>query len=74
VAILSMDNPDLIYVAANPEEDRLRGVAPGTPVELQLDASAQPFHSRVVWIDKSTGGPVRPHAADRLGQSRSPVR
>ena len=55
VAILSMYNPDLTYVTANLEEDRLPGVAPGNPVELRLDAFAEPFHGRVVWIDKSTG-------------------
>ncbi|HTU17551.1 MAG TPA: HlyD family secretion protein [Gemmataceae bacterium] len=55
VAILSMYNPDLIYVTANLEETRLRGVAPGNPVELQVDAFAEPFRGRVVWIDKSTG-------------------
>jgi membrane fusion protein (multidrug efflux system) len=55
VAILSMYNPDLVYVTANLEETRLPGVAPGNPVELQLDAFSQPFHGRVVWIDKSTG-------------------
>jgi membrane fusion protein (multidrug efflux system) len=55
VAVLSLYNPDLTYVTANLEEDRLRGVAPGNPVELQLDAFAEPFRGRVVWIDKSTG-------------------
>jgi membrane fusion protein (multidrug efflux system) len=55
VAILSMYNPDLLYVTANLEETRLPGVAPGNLVELQLDAFAEPFHGRVVWIDKSTG-------------------
>ena len=55
VAILSMFNPDLIYVTANLEETRLRGVAPGNPVELRLDAFAEPFRGRVVWLDKSTG-------------------
>jgi membrane fusion protein (multidrug efflux system) len=55
VAILSMFNPDLMYVTANLEEDRLRGVAPGNLVVLQLDAFAEPFRGRVVWIDKSTG-------------------
>jgi membrane fusion protein (multidrug efflux system) len=55
VAILSMYNPDLIYVTANLEETRLHGVAPGNPVELQVDAFAQSFRGRVVWIDKSTG-------------------
>jgi membrane fusion protein (multidrug efflux system) len=55
VALLSMYNPDLTYVTANLEETRLRGVAPGNLVELHLDAFAEPFHGRVVWIDKSTG-------------------
>jgi membrane fusion protein (multidrug efflux system) len=55
VAILSMYNPELIYVTANLEETRLRGVAPGNPVELEVDAFAEPFRGRVVWIDKSTG-------------------
>jgi membrane fusion protein (multidrug efflux system) len=55
VAILSTYDPDLIYVTANLEEDRLRGVAPGNPVDLQVDAFAEPFRGRVVWIDKSTG-------------------
>lgn len=55
VAILSMYNPDLMYVTANLEETRLQGVAPGNSVDLQVDAFAEPFHGRVVWIDKSTG-------------------
>jgi membrane fusion protein (multidrug efflux system) len=55
VAILSMYHPDLTYVTANLEETRLRGVAPGNAVELEVDAFAEPFHGRVVWIDKSTG-------------------
>jgi membrane fusion protein, multidrug efflux system len=54
-SILSMYNPDLMYVTANLPETRLRGVAPGNPVELQLNAFAEPFHGRVVWINKSTG-------------------
>jgi membrane fusion protein (multidrug efflux system) len=55
VAILSMYNPDLLYVTANLEETRLPGVAPGNPVELQADAFPEPFRGRVVWLDKSTG-------------------
>jgi membrane fusion protein (multidrug efflux system) len=54
-AILSMYNPDLTYVTANLEETRLPGVSPGNPVELRVDAFAEPFRGRVVWIDKSTG-------------------
>jgi membrane fusion protein (multidrug efflux system) len=53
--ILSMYNPDLLYVTANLEETRLGGVAPGNAVELRLDAFDQPFKGRVVWINKSTG-------------------
>ena len=55
VPIVSMYNPDLMYVTANLEETRLRGVAPGNEVELEVDAFADPFRGRVVWIDKSTG-------------------
>ena len=55
VPILSMYNPDLLYVTANLEETRLRGVAPGNPVEIRLDAFDRPFQGRVVWINKSTG-------------------
>jgi membrane fusion protein (multidrug efflux system) len=55
VALLSMYHPDLIYVTANLEETRLQGVAPGNAVDLQVDAFAEPFRGRVVWIDKSTG-------------------
>jgi len=55
VAVLSMYNPDLLYVEANLEETRLPGVAPGNPVELRIDAFALPFRGRVVWINKSTG-------------------
>jgi membrane fusion protein (multidrug efflux system) len=50
-----MYNPDLLYVTANLEETRLRGVAPGNDVQLQLDAFEKPFRGRVVWINKSTG-------------------
>jgi membrane fusion protein (multidrug efflux system) len=55
VAILSVYSPDLLYVTANLEETRLRGVAPGNSVELEVDAFAEPFRGRVVWINKSTG-------------------
>jgi membrane fusion protein (multidrug efflux system) len=55
VPILSMYNPELLYVTANLEETRLHGVAPGNAVELHIDAFGEPFRGRVVWIDKSTG-------------------
>jgi membrane fusion protein, multidrug efflux system len=55
VAVLSMYNPDLLYVTANLEETRLPGVSPGATARLDIDAFAEPFHGRVVWLNKSTG-------------------
>jgi membrane fusion protein (multidrug efflux system) len=53
--LVSMYNPDLLFVEANLEEDRLPGVEPGNPVHIELDAFDKPFQGRVVWINKSTG-------------------
>jgi membrane fusion protein, multidrug efflux system len=53
--LLSLYSPELIYVEANLEEDRLPGVEPGNPVRIDLDAFAEPFKGRVVWVNKSTG-------------------
>jgi membrane fusion protein (multidrug efflux system) len=53
--LLSMYNPELLYVEANLEEDRLRGVEPGNSVRIDLDAFDKPFQGRVVWVNKSTG-------------------
>ncbi|MBV8431125.1 MAG: HlyD family secretion protein [Solirubrobacterales bacterium] len=53
--ILSMYNPELLYVEANLEETRLPGVAPGNPVRIDVDAFERPFRGRVVWFNKSTG-------------------
>src|SRR5262249_31883826 len=54
-AVLSLYDPELLYVTANLEEDRLRGVAPGCPVTLDIDAFGEPFRGRAVWLNKSTG-------------------
>jgi membrane fusion protein, multidrug efflux system len=53
--LLAMYNPELLYVEANLEEDRLPGVEPGNPVRIELDAFDAPFQGRVVWINKSSG-------------------
>jgi membrane fusion protein (multidrug efflux system) len=50
-----MYDPDLLYVEANLEEDRLPGVEPGNPVRIELYAFADPFRGRVVWVNKATG-------------------
>jgi membrane fusion protein (multidrug efflux system) len=53
--LLSMYDPDLLYIEANLEEDRLPGVEPGNPVRIELSAFADPFQGRVVWVNKATG-------------------
>ena len=53
--LLSLYDPELLYVEANLEETRLPGVAPGNPVRIEIDAFDRPFRGRVVWINKSTG-------------------
>ncbi len=55
VAVLSLYDPDLLYVTANLEETRLPGISPGGPVRLEVDAFSEPFLGRVVWVNKSTG-------------------
>ena len=65
VAILSMYNPDLIYVTANLEETRLRGVAPGNSGGIAAGRlrRAVPRPRRLDrQIDR---GAVRPDAAER---------
>ena len=53
--LMSMYDPDLLYVEANLEEDRLPGVEPGNAVRIAVDAFAEPSRGRVVWVNKSTG-------------------
>ncbi len=53
--MLRMYNPELLFVEANLEEDRLPGVVPGNEVLIRLDAFTEPFRGRVVWVNKSTG-------------------
>jgi membrane fusion protein (multidrug efflux system) len=53
--LLSMYNPELLYVEANLEEDRLPGVEPGNSVQMDIESFAKPFQGRVAWVNKSTG-------------------
>jgi membrane fusion protein, multidrug efflux system len=55
VAVLSLYDPELLYVTANLEETRLPGVAPGGFVRLDIDAFHEPFKGRIIWLNKSTG-------------------
>jgi membrane fusion protein (multidrug efflux system) len=53
--LLSMYDPEFLYLEVNLEEDRLPGVEPGNSVHIKLDAFPEPFRGRVVWVNKSTG-------------------
>ncbi|WP_165069119.1 HlyD family secretion protein [Paludisphaera rhizosphaerae] len=53
--VLSMYDPELVYVTAYLEEDRLEGVAPGNDVSLWVDAFPDELKGRVVWIGQATG-------------------
>jgi membrane fusion protein (multidrug efflux system) len=52
--ILSAYDPELVYVTAYMEEDRLEGIAPGNPAVIWVDAIPGSLHGRVVWIDWAT--------------------
>jgi membrane fusion protein (multidrug efflux system) len=53
--ILSVYDPELVFVTAYMEEERLQGVAPGNPVRIWVDAISGTLNGRVVWIDRATG-------------------
>jgi membrane fusion protein (multidrug efflux system) len=53
--ILSLYDPELVYVTAYLEEERLEGVAPGNLVRIWVDAISGSLNGRVVWIDRATG-------------------
>jgi membrane fusion protein (multidrug efflux system) len=52
--VISMYNPDLLYVTVHLEETLLQGVNPGNHVQLDVDAYSQPFRGRVLWIGSAT--------------------
>jgi multidrug resistance efflux pump len=60
--LLSMYNPDLLYVEADLEEDRLPGVEPGHPIRIELYAFAEPFRGLVVRRLRGDGRPLHRHA------------
>lgn len=53
--VLSMYDPELVYVTAYLEEDRLEGVQPGNLVHIWVDAFTDELKGRVVWIGQATG-------------------
>jgi membrane fusion protein, multidrug efflux system len=53
--ILSVYDPELVYVTAYMEEERLEGISPGNPVRIWVDAISGTLNGRVVWIERATG-------------------
>jgi membrane fusion protein (multidrug efflux system) len=53
--VISMYDPELVFVTAYLEEDRLQGVAPGNPVRIWFDALRGSQDGRVVWVGQATG-------------------
>jgi membrane fusion protein, multidrug efflux system len=53
--ILSVYDPELVFITAYMEEERLEGVAPGNTVRIWVDAISGTLNGRVVWIDRATG-------------------
>jgi membrane fusion protein, multidrug efflux system len=53
--VLSLYDPELVYVTAYMEEERLEGIAPGNPARVWCDAISGPMEGRVVWIERATG-------------------
>jgi membrane fusion protein (multidrug efflux system) len=54
-AVLSLYDPELVYVTAYMEEERLEGIAPGNPARVWFDAISGSMEGRVVWIERATG-------------------
>ncbi len=53
--ILTLYDPDRMFVTANMEETRLKGISPGNGVEIFLDATGETLTGRVLWLNRSTG-------------------
>jgi membrane fusion protein (multidrug efflux system) len=53
--VISMYDPELVYVTAYLEEERLQGVAPGNRTTIWLDALPGSQQGRVVWVGQATG-------------------
>jgi len=53
--LVTVFDPELLYVTANLEETRMRGVNPGNTAEVRVDATGQSVRGRVLWLNRSTG-------------------
>jgi membrane fusion protein, multidrug efflux system len=55
VAIFSLYDTENLYVTAHLEETKIEGIGPGHRVDISIDAFADPFKGRVLWLGKTTG-------------------
>jgi membrane fusion protein (multidrug efflux system) len=55
VPIFSLYDTENLYVTAHLEETKLKGVGPGHPVDVSVDAFSKSFQGRVLWVGKATG-------------------
>lgn len=55
VPVFSLYDTENLYVTAHLQETKLRGVGPGAPVKLSVDAFSAPFRGHVLWVGKATG-------------------
>jgi membrane fusion protein (multidrug efflux system) len=53
--LLTLYDPDLLFVTANLEETRMAGVKPGNRAEVHIDALGRAVRGRVLWMNRSTG-------------------
>jgi membrane fusion protein (multidrug efflux system) len=54
-AVLSLYDPELVYVTAYMEEERLEGISPGNPATVWCDAISGSMEGHVVWVERATG-------------------
>ena len=53
--LLTLYDPDLLFVTANLEETRMAGVKAGNRAEVHIDALGRAVSGRVLWMNRSTG-------------------
>lgn len=53
--LVTVFDPELLYITANLEETRIRGVNPGNTAEVRIDATGRSVRGRVLWLNRSTG-------------------
>jgi len=55
IPVITLFDPEVLFVTANMEETRLQGIAPGCTAEIHVDATGKTHRGKVLWINRSTG-------------------